>query len=130
MPQLRRRVATMAIPLGLVAALSSAAAVVAAFVAAPRALGAARATRIEVGVVGRWDACALLECLAPYRSFLIQHGADRWVVHAQTPGCNGEDMKSAVAAIEECLDERGIAESFIRIDGKPHRAAATAGSLS
>ncbi len=85
----------------------------------------AKAVRIEIRVVGRWTACALLECLAPYRSFLIQHEAERWVVHAQTPGCHGESLESAIAAIEECLDEHTVAEASIRIDGKPYRPAAT-----
>jgi hypothetical protein len=83
--------------------------------------------RIEVGVAGRWDACALLERLAPYRAFLIQLGPDRWVVRAQAPGCRGEDAESALATIEECLDERGIEDASIRIDGKPDRAPATTG---
>ncbi len=86
--------------------------------------------QIEIRVVGRWTACALLECLAPYRSFLVQRDAERWVVHAQTPGCHGEGSESALAAIEECLDEHGVGEAWIRIDGKPYRPVATAGSRS
>lgn len=96
----------------------------------PTAAGAAKATRIEIVVVGRWDACALLESLAPYRSFLIERGAERWVVYAQAPGCHGESTESAVAAIEACLDEHGIAKASIWIDGKRYRSAATAGSRS
>ena len=88
------------------------------------------ATRIEIGVVGRWNARVLLEALAPYRSFLIQRGPERWVVHAQSPGCHGEDTESALAAIETCLQERGIAEPWIRIDGKPYRPAARTRSLA
>ena len=94
---------------------------------APRA---AQAARIEIRVVGRWTACALLECLAPYRSFLIQHDAQRWDVHAETPGCHGESMQSAIAAIEECLEEHGVREAAIRIDGKPYRSPATTGGRS
>jgi hypothetical protein len=86
--------------------------------------------QIEIRVAGRWDACALLERLAPYRSFLVQHDAERWVVHAQTPGCHGEGAESAIAAIEECLDEYGVGEASIRIDGKPYRPIAIAGSRS
>ena len=86
--------------------------------------------QIEIRVVGRWTACALLECLAPYRSFLIQHDAGRWVVHARTPGCHGESMESALAAIEECLDEHEVGEASIRIDGKPYRPAVATGSRS
>jgi hypothetical protein len=85
---------------------------------------------IEIRVGGRWNACALLERLAPYRSFLIEHGADRWVVHAQAPGCHGESMESAIAAIEECLDEHAVGDASIRIDGKPYRPAVAAGSRS
>jgi hypothetical protein len=114
MNKLRRRVSTVAtIPLVPVAALS-----------------AAGAAQIEIGVVGRWHACALLHCLAEYRSFLVQHGPDQWVVHAQTPGCHGESTEAAVAAIEEGLAERGIAEISIRVDPSPQRSHATAGSRS
>ena len=113
MTELRRWAATMAVPLGSVAALSSVAAV-----------GAAKAARIEIDVVGRRNACALLGSLVPYRSFLVQHGAEQWVVHAQTPGCHGEDTGSAIAAIEECVDEHGIAKTSIRIDGRRYRPAA------
>lgn len=86
--------------------------------------------RIEIRVVGRWNARALLERLAPYRPFLIQHGTERWVVHAQAPGCHGESVEVALAAIEAFLDERGVGEMSIRIDGKPYRRAVAAGSLS
>lgn len=93
----------------------------------PAAPGAATAARIEIRVVGRWTACALLECLAPYRSFLIQQDPGRWIVHAQTPGCHGESIESAIAAIEQCLDEHGVGEASIRIDGTPYRPASTTG---
>lgn len=93
-------------------------------------LGTTHAARIEVGVHGCWNARALLEHLTPYRSFLIQLGPEQWVVHVQTPGCHGENTASAVAAIEECLDERGITAAPIRIDGKLCRAAATVGGLA
>ena len=95
-----------------------------------RAAGTAKTARIEIGVVGRWNARALLASLAPYRPFLIQRGPERWVVHAQTPGCHGESTDSAIAAIEKCLGERGIVETFIRIDGKPYRPAASTRSPS
>ena len=91
---------------------------------------AGKTARIEIGVVGRWNARALLASLAPYRPFLIQRGPERWVVHAQTPGCHGEGSESALAAIEECLDEHGVGEASIRIDGKPYRPVAIAGSRS
>jgi hypothetical protein len=83
---------------------------------------------IEIRVVGRWNARALLERLAPYRAFLVQHAAERWVVHAQAPGCHGESTESAIALIEECLHEHRVGESPIRIDGEPYRPAAATGS--
>jgi hypothetical protein len=95
-----------------------------------RASGAAKAERIEIRVVGRWNARALLECLAPYRPFLIQHGAERWAVHAQTPGCHGESVECAIAASMECLHEHGVGGASIRVDGKPYRSAASSGSRS
>ena len=91
---------------------------------------AAKAVRIEIRVVGRWNARALLDRLAPYRSFLIEHGPERWSVHAQAPGCHGESLESALATIEACLDEHAAAEASIRIDGKPHRLAVPAGARS
>ena len=93
----------------------------------PTAAGAAN--RIEIGVVGRWNACALLASLSAYRPFMIQRGPERWIVHAQTPGCHGEDTTSAIAAIEDCLDERGIAATSIRVDGERYRPVANARSL-
>jgi hypothetical protein len=88
------------------------------------------AARIEIDVAGRWNARALLLRLAPYRSFLVEQGPERWVVHAQVPGCHGESLTSALAAIESCLDEHGGAEASIRIDGDPSRPAATARVLA
>lgn len=95
----------------------------------PTAAGAAEATRIEVGVVGRWNACAVLASLSSYRPFMIQHGPERWVVHAQAPGCHGENAASAVAAIETCLEERGITAPSIRIDRKQYLPVARAARL-
>jgi hypothetical protein len=86
---------------------------------------------VEIGVVGRWEACALLDRLASYRSFIFQHGEERWVVHPQMPGGHGEIAESALVVLEECHDERGVEETSIRVDGKPYRRpATTAGSLS
>ena len=96
----------------------------------PTVVGTAESVRIEVRVVGRWTARALLESLAPYRSYLIQHDAEWWVVHAQTPGCHGESLESAILAIEDCLEERGHSEATIRIDGKPYRMVEAAGTRS
>lgn len=96
----------------------------------PAATDAAKTVRIEIRVIGRWNACALQEGLAPFGPFLIQHSAERWVVHAHAPGCHGESIDAALAAIEKCLGERGVGETSIRIDGKPYRPAASSGSLS
>jgi hypothetical protein len=83
-----------------------------------------KTVRIEIRVVGRRTACALLERLAPYRSFLVQHAAERWVVHAEAPGCHGESVDAAIAAIEECLDEHAVGEAWVRVDGAPYRPLA------
>ena len=77
--------------------------------------------RIEIVVVGRWNARALLECLSPYRSYLIQRGPEQWVVYAQVPGCRGESAESALA-------ERGIEEASVQVDGT--RRGATVGSAA
>jgi hypothetical protein len=95
----------------------------------PAAAGGAQAARIEIGVVGRWNACALLASLSPSRPFMIQRGPERWVVHAQTPGCRGEGTSSAITAIEDCLDARGVEATSIRVDGEPYRSVASLRSL-
>ena len=63
---------------------------------------------IEVDVRDRWDALALSESLVPFQSFLVQHSADRWVVHARSPGWHGESLLEAFRAIEEWRAERGL----------------------
>ena len=70
---------------------------------------------VEIDVVGRWDALALSELLIAFRAFLVQHGPDRWVVHARAPGCRGD----ALAAIEQWRAERAI-EAALCVDGQPH----------
>jgi hypothetical protein len=75
---------------------------------------------IEADVRGRWDALALFEALAPFHSFLVQH-ADRWVVHARAPGCHGEPVDDALAAIDRLRAERTMAAP-VRIDGRPRDA--------
>ena len=74
---------------------------------------------VEVDVRGRWDALALSEALVPFHSFLVQRSADRWVVHARSPGCHGESLDDALAAIDEWRDDRAI-EAAVRMDGRPH----------
>jgi hypothetical protein len=77
------------------------------------------ATAIEIEVMGRWDALALSEHLLPYRSFLVQHERERWVVHARVPGCRGETLADAVRAIDDWATERGVERASCRIDGRP-----------
>ena len=55
---------------------------------------------IEIEVKGRWDALALSELLIPFHSFLVQHGHERWVIHARAPGCRGESLSEALASID------------------------------
>jgi hypothetical protein len=80
----------------------------------------AAAAAIEIDVLGRWDAVALSELLIPFHSFLVQHSAERWVVHARSPGCHGEPLDGALAAIEQWRAERGL-EAAVRVDARPHR---------
>jgi hypothetical protein len=75
---------------------------------------------VEVDVRDRWDALALSELLIPFHSFLVQHTAEHWVVHARCPGCHGEPLAAALAAIEEWRDERETAAA-VRVDGRPQR---------
>jgi hypothetical protein len=70
-------------------------------------------------VRGRWDALALSEALASFHSFLVQHGPDRWVVHARSPGWHGEPLDQALAAIDHWRNERAM-EAAVRIDGQLH----------
>ena len=51
------------------------------------------------------------------------------IVHAQTPGCRGEGTSSAITAIEDCLDARGVEATSIRVDGEPYRSVASLRSL-
>ena len=75
---------------------------------------------VEVDVQGRWDALALYELLAPFRSFLVQHASDRWVVHASAPGGQGEPLAEALHAIDEWCAERRLDPS-VRVDSEPRR---------
>jgi hypothetical protein len=90
--------------------------------AAPRrhGLGEANdAAAVEIDVSDRWDALALSELLIPFHSFLVQHGPDRWVVHARSPGSRGEGLDDAVAAIDQWRVEQEV-EAAVRVDGRPH----------
>lgn len=80
--------------------------------------GTVEITTLEIGVPGRWDALALSQRLSPYHSFLVQYESDRWVIHAQAPGCHGERLENALSAIEEWLVERQIEGAPVRVDGR------------
>lgn len=75
-------------------------------------------TTVEVEVAGRWDALALYERLAPYHSYLVQPGRERWVVHAATPGRHDEQLPEALDSIERCLADRGVRTARVRVDGR------------
>ena len=81
-------------------------------------------TAVEVDVRGRWDALALYELLSPFHSFLVQHAADCWVVHASAPGCHGEPLAEALHAIEEWCAERRL-DLSVRVDPQRRPGAAT-----
>lgn len=81
---------------------------------------------IEIDVQGRWDAIALMRRLDHYHSYLIQLAPGRWQVHAQAPGCHGEPLPTALAAIDESLDARHVAGAAVRIDGQLRRRLAGA----
>jgi hypothetical protein len=80
---------------------------------------------VEIDVDGRWDALALSEHLIPYHSFLVQHQDQRWVVHARTPGCHGEDLGDALRTIDDWVAERGLEKVSCRVDGRPHQLGAS-----
>jgi hypothetical protein len=58
-------------------------------------------TPFQVEVRGRWDALALADVLAPFHSFMVQRGRDRWIVHARAPGCRGESLSDGLVAVAE-----------------------------
>jgi len=64
------------------------------------------------------NALALLERLIPFHSFLVQRTAERWIVHAQAPGCPGEPLADARHAIEEWRSERSL-DAPVRVGGRP-----------
>jgi hypothetical protein len=89
-------------------------------VAPPTPVGAEASIGIavEIDVDGRWDALALSELLIPFHSFLVQHTAGRWVVHARAPGSHGEPLAGALSAIAEWQAE-GRLDASVRIAGRP-----------
>lgn len=79
---------------------------------------------IEIDLEGRWDSVALMQRLGPYHPYLIQFAPEHWLVHAQCPGCHGERLPSALAAIEDSLAARHIERAEVRVDGQTYSAAA------
>ncbi len=73
---------------------------------------------IEIDVRGRWDAVALTQRLGSYRPYLVQFAPTRWLVHAEAPGCHGEPLPGALAAIEASLASRHIEGARVRIGGR------------
>lgn len=78
---------------------------------------------IEIDVQERWDAVALMRRLDPYHSYLVQFAPEQWLVHAECPGCHGERLPNALAAIEESLAARHVEGAAVRVDGRPYRPA-------
>lgn len=78
---------------------------------------------VEIEFEGRWEALALAEHLVPFHSFLVQYNARRWVVHAQAPGCRGEDLGAALQSIDEWVAERGLGDISCRVSGRQHQLA-------
>ncbi len=84
------------------------------------------AAGIEIDLDGRWDALALSEHLIPFHSFLVQREAQRWVVHARTPGFHGEDLVEALGAIDDWVAERGLESVSCRVGGRAHQLVGSA----
>lgn len=84
------------------------------------------ATAIEIDLDDRWHALALSEELISFHSFLVQYGAQRWVVHARTPGCHGEDLADALTAIDDWIAEYGSEAVSCRIGGLPRQLTGSA----
>jgi hypothetical protein len=76
---------------------------------------------IEIEFECRWDALALSQRLSSFHSFLVQHEAQRWIVHARAPGCRGEGVADALRAIDEWIAERGLEGASCRVGGRPRR---------
>jgi hypothetical protein len=76
-------------------------------------------TAVEIDVDERWDVLAFSELLIPFHSFLVQHTAERWIVHAQAPGCHGGPRNGALRATDEWRSERRLNAS-VRVGGRPN----------
>lgn len=75
---------------------------------------------VEIEVRDRWEALALSEQLIPFHSFLVQHGPERWVVHARSPGWHGQPLDTALAVIGDWRDGSAT-EVDVRVDGRLQR---------
>jgi hypothetical protein len=51
----------------------------------------------------------------------IQIAPQRWLVHAQCPGCHDEQLPSTLAAIEESLAARHVERAQVRVDCQLYR---------
>jgi hypothetical protein len=87
-------------------------------------------TTIEVEVQGRANAVRLLERLCFCRAYLVQHGRERWVVHAQIPDPQVKTLEDTLAAIEELSRGGHLDATSIRIDGLAYGRALTEGRFS
>jgi hypothetical protein len=76
---------------------------------------------LEIDVDGRWNALSLSKLLIPFRSYLVQHTSDHWVVHARAPGCHGEPLDDALRKIDEWHGERRM-DGSIRVGVRHHPA--------
>jgi hypothetical protein len=76
-------------------------------------------TAVEIDVDGLRDALALSEVLIPFHSLLVQHTAERGVVHARAPGCHGEPLADTLRTIEEWQAERRT-DASVRVAGRPY----------
>jgi hypothetical protein len=76
---------------------------------------------IEIDVCERLDAVALMQRLNPYHPCLIKFAPERWLVHAEAPGCHGEGLPSALAAVDESLAARHLENATVRVNGRPYR---------
>ena len=67
-------------------------------------------TPIEIEVEGSWEARALADVLASFHAFMVQRDHARWLVHARAPGCHGEPLEDALAAVEQWREKRETRE--------------------
>ena len=77
-------------------------------------------TTIEIEVKGRWAALALSRLLIPFHSFLVQHDHERWVIHARAPGCRGESLSDALAAVDGWQSGQRSGAASCRVGGRPY----------